>query len=376
MTPYDVIVVGTGGIGSATVHQLAKRGVRVLGLDRFPAGHDRGSSHGATRVIRQAYFEHPDYVPLLKQAYRLWAELETDTGVSLYDPVGLLEVGPPHGLIIPRLRQCAREHQLAIDELDSQSLPLEFPAFHFPEDFVGVFEREAGYLWVERAVTCHLDEARRLGAALSLAETVENWSVLATGECEVRTNKSTYRSAKLILTAGPWAGTFLGTATCRLRVLRKHLHWLPSRSDHPPARCTFLAEMPDGIYYGFPALDQRGLKVGEHSGGEVVTDPLRASREPDEQDTQRVRRFVTACLPEAVWPPVDHAVCFYTMSADDQFIVDLHPQHRQVAFCAGLSGHGFKFAPILGKILADLALESQTPEPIGFLSRSRFDRHA
>lgn len=373
MTTYDVIVLGTGGVGSATAFQLAKRGCRVLGLDRFPGGHDQGSSHGHTRIIRMAYFEHPDYVPLLRRSYALWSELEARLGKQLYFPVGLLEVGPPDGIVIPGVLASAREHNLSLERLDETALRSRFPGFRLPDRCEAVFELNAGYLLVEECVLAHLAEAQRLGAELRVGESVVEWAADDAG-VTVRTDKETYRAAKLVVTAGAWAGKLLAELGVNFQVRRKHLHWYRTAREvywaDRGGPC-FFYEVPAGYFYGFPQLDDRGVKLAEHTGGTVVDTPLHDDRSVEPADRLRVESFLAANMPHVLPQPAAHAVCYYTMSPDEHFVVDAHPRHPNVFFAAGLSGHGFKFTSVLGEILADLATSGATSQPIGFLSASR-----
>lgn len=374
MAAYDVIVLGTGGVGSAALWQLAQRGARVLGLDRFPPGHDRGSSHGQSRVIRLAYFEHADYVPLLRRAYQLWDELERQSDQQLFHRVGLLEAGPPDGIVVPGVLQSAQQHQLRVETLAADDVHRRFPGFRIPEGYAAVYEADAGYLLVEECVRAAAALAQRQGAELSVGENVVAWQV-RDGEVEVMTDRGRYTAARLVVAAGAWAGTALDFLRPRLRVVRKHLHWYAtsgnaySRESGCP---TYLFELPGGVYYGFPEIGEPTVKVAEHSGArEPVDDPLSDPRQVDPEDRRRVDAFVAQCLPQATGPVVRHAACFYTLSPDEHFLVDLHPDHPQVAYVAGLSGHGFKFTSVLGEVLAELALQGKTELPIGFLSARR-----
>jgi len=374
MNTYDAIVLGTGGVGSAALYHLAKRGLRVLGIDRFSSGHDRGSSHGETRIIRQAYFEHPDYVPLLLRAYELWAELEQLTNQKLLHQVGLLQIGPPQGAVVSGVLESARRHGLEVDKLAAHEIASRFPGFHVPEGFVGVFERKAGYLLVEKCVLAHLDAARRHGAEHRIGEAVF-WIPRGDG-VSVLTDHGEYHAAKLVIAAGPWAPQLLSSLNVPLEVRRKNMYWFaplsPSSSAYRDSP-TFLYELPHGVFYGFPAIEPHGLKAAEHSGGQVVTDPLTADRSTDTHDLARVAEFLRLHLPEVKqFHYSASSVCFYTMTPDEHFIVDRHPQHQHVVFAAGLSGHGFKFTGVLGQALADLAIEGRTKLPMGFLGLGRF----
>ena len=370
---YDVIVLGTGGVGSAALFELANRGLRVVGVDRFAGGHNRGSSHGHTRVIRQAYFEHPHYVPLVLRAYELWHRLEERIGWKLYHEVGLLEAGPEDGILIPGILDSTHEHGLEVETVTERDVRDRFPGYRIPDGGRAVYERRAGYLMAEQSVLAHLDQASQLGAQLWHGHTVRGWCV-ENGEVRVDTSGGVLRAARLIITAGAWAPQLLNTLGISLRVVRKHLHWYENHdpSYHVDAACPiFFFEVPEGLFYGFPHIDDRGVKLAEHSGGEPVVDPLHMDRRIDPADIRRVEDFLRSYLPGVSAKRTDHVVCMYTKSSDDHFILDFHPSHPQVCFAAGLSGHGFKFTPVLAEALVDLAVEGQTRLPVGFLALSR-----
>lgn len=373
MNHFDAIVIGMGGVGSASLFHLARRGARVLGIDRFSAGHDRGSSHGQTRIIRQAYFEHASYVPLLQRAYQLWRELEEMVEESLYFPVGLLEVGPPQGVVVPGVLKAAREHNLEVETVDVAEIADRFPGFTVADGDHAIFEREAGYLRVEECVLAHLKAAAKYGAQHRFHETVVSWRCLGDG-VEVSTDKATYSAGRLVIAAGAWANSLLRDLGHSLHVVRKHLHWYATSDQEYQQRDgapTFFYEAAGGYFYGFPSRDNLGLKIAEHSGGELVADPLTVDRSVDPADQQRVETFLRTYLPQVTTTQMAHAVCLYTMSADEHFLLDHHPRHSQVAFAAGLSGHGFKFTSVLGEAMAQLILERRTDLPIDFL---RLDR--
>jgi sarcosine oxidase len=374
MKSYDVIVLGTGGVGSSAAYHLARRGAKVLGLDRFEPGHAHGSSHGQTRIIRKAYFEHPDYVPLLDRAYELWNELETRSNQQLYFPVGLIEVGPPNGVVVPGVLASAEQHGLRVERLPRSEFNSRCPGFTLPPEHEAVFEQDAGFLLVEECVRTHASEAMRLGAVLCGDETVTGWRASG-GSVTVSTSANTYSAGSLIITAGAWAAGFLHDFNVPFRILRKHLHWYACNTGHYEADLdcpAFFYETSEGFYYGFPAIDERGLKVAEHSGGTEIDDPLNDDRAEEPKVNQRVETFLRDHLPGVSGQPTDHAVCFYTMSPDEHFVVDRHPEYDNVAFAAGLSGHGFKFTSVLGEVLAALATERQPSQPIDFLSWRRF----
>ena len=370
---YDVIVIGCGGVGSAALYHLAARGARVLGIDQFPPGHDRGSSHGETRVIRQAYFEHPDYVPLLNRAYELWSELELRQSRRLYHECGVLEIGPPDGEVVPGVLHSARAHDLVVEELTALDVQRRFPGFQVPDGFAAVFEQHGGFLRVEDCVLAHIQQARRQGAKLRVSETVIGWQATGNGVV-VETPGRRYQARSLVVTAGAWAAGLLADLDVELKVLRKHLHWYGNadRRYQEEGGCpVFFYELPEGLFYGFPQIDDLGVKVAEHSGGEVMTDPSRLDRAMDPEEARRSERFVGTHLPGVVGPRTRHQTCMYTLSTDGHFLVDRHPRWPNVCFAAGLSGHGFKFASVLGELLADLALQQAPRVPYEFLRIGR-----
>ena len=372
---YQAIVVGVGGVGSAALFHLARRGARVLGLDRFQPPHGRGSSHGETRIIRLAYFEHPDYVPLLRRAYELWRALAQDSGKELYRQTGLLQAGPADGHILPAVLDCALRHDLQVEPLSAAETRRRYPQFGMPESMSAVYEESAGSLAVEDCVLAHLRAAATAGAELRTDEQVLGWSVVD-GLVEVRTAGHTYRAERLVIAAGAWTPRLLDSIGVPVAVRRKSLFWFPAGHDARYAATdgcpAFLFETPYGIFYGLPDLGGGQVKVAEHSGGLTVRDPLTVDRDVDPRDVTQIERFLAAHLPALAPPHTQHAVCLYTMTADEHFVVDTHPHHPEVVFAAGLSGHGFKFTCVLGEALAQLSLDGSTPLPIEFLSHTRF----
>jgi sarcosine oxidase len=371
--PYDIIVIGLGGMGSAAAWQLARRGMRVLGLEQFAFGHDRGSSHGHTRIIRQAYYEHPAYVPLVRRACQGWYELEQHQGVHLLTSCPCLTIGPPEGELVAGVRRSAREHDLPIDDLSPTELALRYPAFRFGDDVVGVVEHTAGFLYVDRCVQAQLDEARRLGAELRAGESVLGWEAWSRGVA-VRTTAGEYHVGKLVVTAGPWAGRLLGRCGSGLTVMRQVVFWLGVtdealfRRDRFPV---FIASSAHGYFYGLPAVDLRGVKIARHYGADELTGPEAVDRSVTPADEAPVREFVRAHLPDADGPCRNASVCLYTLTRDRHSLIDIHPDSPDVVFAAGFSGHGFKFAPVVGEVLADLAMHGRTDWPVELFRADR-----
>lgn len=370
MSNYDVAVLGIGGMGSAALASCATAGLRTIGFDRFVPPHPFGSSHGQTRVIRLAYFEHPDYTPLLVTCYDLWSELERKLGQSLYYQVGVLQIGPESGVVVPGIRRAAEAHGLAVEEFSRDAIQARWPLLHPLAGCVGILETRAGYLHVERCVQGYLDVARAAGA--EIASPCEALSWRSGSPIRVLTATGEIAADRLIITAGAWANQVLADLSLQFEVRRKSLFWFAERQSFASDRFPcFLFEQPDGIFYGFPAIDSAGIKVAEHTGGQVVDNPLEVDREVDAEDESRVLDFCSSCLPGVTGERLDHQTCLYTMSPDGHFIVDRHPYAENVVFAAGLSGHGFKFAPALGRALAEMVIDGGTDLPVDFLSLQR-----
>jgi sarcosine oxidase len=373
MAAYDVIVIGAGGMGSAACYHLARRGLRVLAIEQFEIGHDRGSSHGQTRIFRRSYFEHTGYVPLLNRAYELWSELEAESDRTLLQRVGLLLVGRPDGPVIPGVQRVAREHGLHLQSLSIDDLPRRFPGFAARPDQTALFELDAGFLRVEECVGTHVELALRHGATIICGQRVRHWSARPDG-VRVRTEDAEFSGGSLVIAGGPWSGWLLAGLGLPLEVRRKVQFWFATDNPaHDVLRgCpAFAFDLAEGFFYGMPAIEPGVMKVAEHTGGEPLADADTLDRELRPEDLEPVQRFNAAHLP-GVRPLVHHhSVCMYTMTPDEHFVIDRHPQHANVAFAAGFSGHGFKFSALVGSILADLVMNGRTSEPIAFLSLSR-----
>ncbi|MCA8923114.1 MAG: N-methyl-L-tryptophan oxidase [Planctomycetes bacterium] len=370
----DVAVVGVGGAGSAALYHAAKRGARAIGVDPNPPGHDRGSSHGDTRIIRLAYMEAPGYVPLLRRAFELWGALERESGRRLYTQTGLLQIGPADCHVLAGARRSAEEHGLELEQLDAAEVGRRFPPFRMQPGERAVFDPRAGFLAVEDGVRTHVAEAQRLGAELRQVGAVR-WEVAGEGARVHLTDGTALRARRLILAPGGWAPTLLADLELPLTLLRKVLVWVPCADDAYLAERfpVFLCDSGAGVFYGFP---RRGadpeLKLAEHSGGAALAHPEALERGLLPGDAEPVLAYLARSLPGLERRVLRHAVCFYTQTPDEHFVLGAHPRHPQVALVAGLSGHGYKFAPVLGEVLAELALDGATRHEVGFLSPTRF----
>lgn len=371
-TNFDVIVIGLGAMGSSAIYHLAKRGARVLGLDAHARGHTLGSSHGKSRIIREAYFEAPDYVPLVQRAYGLWRELEIESGRSLLTITGGLNLGRPESAMVSGALASARMHGLPYELLAPAEVHARFPGFRLPDDFVGVFEPNAGILNPEACVGAHLDLAARHGATVRHEEPVLAWSATPAG-ARVETARATYETGGLVIAAGPWANEQLTDLALPLEIQRVvNVHFAP-RQPHlfaAPDSPVFLIEAPEGDYYGFPNLPGQGVKIGRHDVGERCTArTVRRTIGPEEIDA--LRDVLDRYLPGASGEVIATLTCMYTNTPDRHFILDTYPGRPRVAYGAGFSGHGFKFSSAIGEVLADLATTGATALPIAFLSAAR-----
>ena len=371
---FDAIVLGVGGMGSAACFELARRGRSVLGLEQYPLVHDRGSSHGQTRIIRTAYYEHPNYVPLLRRAWVRWYELEQRIGRSLLTECPCLNIGPEGSELIAGVRASAAEHGLAIKNMTASEIGRRTP-FRFPEGYEGVLERQAGFLRVEECVRAHIDAAMALGAEIRAEEPVLEWKVVGDG-VEVTTEKETYRAAKLVITAGAWAAKVLAELRIPLTIMRQVMIWIDVsanaymfRRDHFPI---FIADAPGGPFYGMPAIDEYGLKIARHYGAPELRSPDEVNWDATTEDVPPLKAFLDRHLLGASGPVTNGQVCMYTLTPDKHFVIDVHPKHPQVSVACGFSGHGFKFASVVGEILADLAERGETNHSIAMFSAKRF----
>ena len=372
---YDLIVVGLGAMGRAAACQAAQRGARVLGLDAHPDGHDLGSSHGMTRATRTAYFEAPEYVPLVRRAHAHWQDLERETDQQLLTMTGALYLGPPGNPLTTGVLRAADEHGLAHDVLAGAGFARRFPGFALPEGWEAVWESGGGILRAAACLQAHVNLARRHGADLRFSTPALAWRRDGDGVA-VDTRQGTVRAGAMILTPGPWAPQALADLdlplSCR-RIVVPHFDAIDP-SLYPALDVSVYFWMtPEGIYAGFPHLDGEGIKVMRHDVGEGGS-PDTIRRAISAEDTDQISRFLAKYMPLANGPVSRATTCLYTMTPDNHFIVDRHPTIPGLVFGCGFCGHGFKFAPVIGEALSDLALDGATDLPVDFLSAGRFAR--
>jgi sarcosine oxidase len=351
----DLAIVGLGAMGAAIAWQGALRGLSVAGFDAFEPPHTHGSTHGHSRIIREAYFEHPQYVPLVQRAYALWGELEASARTRLFHATGGLMIGRPGRTVVEGTLRAASEHRLPVQTWSRSDIRARVPALAPDDDMIGVFEPRAGVLAPERAVSAMLDQARRAGASLHVSEPVLRWSP-EPGHIDVHTARRHVRARRLVLAAGPWLASILGELTLPLTVERVVQYWYPTAGDDrfaPAQLPIFLLEAPDGrILYGLP--DQgRGLKLAEHHGGATTTADA-VEREVSSEQRAAFHAFASRWIRDLPAGPAEASVCLYTNTPDGDFLLDWHPTATGVFLCSACSGHGFKFAPAIGEAVASV----------------------
>jgi len=374
---FDVVVIGLGGMGSAIAAHLARRGSRVLGLEQGTTPHDLGSSHGKSRVIRQAYFEDPAYVPLLLRTYELWRELERQANVPLLSITGGLMLGREQDVVVAGSLRSAQQYQLPHELLDGRALRQRFPQFNPSPDTVALFEHNAGVVRPESAITAHLQVAAAAGAELHMNEGVLGWEATA-GGVVVRTTRRQYHAGQLVLAAGPWLAKHLPGFQLPIRLERQLQFWFEPKSAiaefTAPNFPVWLWQADSGGHpYGIPALDGDGLVkcALHHSVSAPVADVAQINRDVSETEIIRMRETLKRLVPSLAGRCVSARTCIYTTLPDEHFLLDRHPDHPAVLVVSPCSGHGFKFCPVVGEIAADLLTRGETRHPITIFNLKR-----
>lgn len=371
---YDVIVLGVGGMGSAAAYYLAKRGRRVLGLERFDIPHLEGSSHGYTRIIRLAYYEHPSYVNLLKRSYELWREFQRDVNEQLLYITGSIDAGPETEWVFKGAWRSAREYDLEHQVLTGAEVRRRFPGYHLPPDTMALLQPEGGFLVPERCIVNYVMAAQALGAEIHAREQVLGWEPYY-GGVKVTTNHDVYHADKLVVTAGAWAGHFIPELRGLSIPERQVLAWLqPTKPEffHRDRFPVFNLLVEEGRYYGFPQFQVPGFKFGRYHHFEEVVDPDDWNRDPTDEDERILREFAARYFPDGCGPTMTMKSCMFTNTPDRHFIIDVHPEHPQVVMASPCSGHGFKFVSVVGEIVADLAEIGQTRHDLTLFRLARF----
>jgi sarcosine oxidase len=378
MRRYDTVIIGLGAMGSATAWHLARRDKSVLGLEQFAAGHEHGSSHGESRIIRLAYFEHPSYVPLLRAAYRLWGDLEEQSGEAILTRTGILECGISGSRIVAGSLEASRLHAIPHDILDAKAIRARFPAFDPGHDWQGVFQPDGGFLRPEKAIAAMRTEARKAGAELYHHCPV--LGIEASGQSvRVRLAEETIEAESVIVSAGAWMHRLLPEFKHHVSLVRRVLGWFEPRDPAlltPDRFPVFLMETEDDAPYGFPDFAGTGFKCASHWSGGPIAEPEEIGGPMTAAEEKHLSDILKRYIPAAAGPLLASKPCIYTKTPDEDFLIDLHPQDRRIVIASPCSGHGFKFASVIGEILADLATKGETTHDISRFALARFRQAA
>lgn len=376
---FDVAVIGLGAMGANAAAQLAARGLKVIGIERFWPNHDRGSSHGDSRLIRLGYFEDPAYVPLLRRAYANWRALEARAREDLLTITGVLQIGRPDDPIVKGTLASCKLHGLAHELLDPQAMRERFPAFQLDDDEVAVFEPQGGFLRPEKAVMAALRLAGADGAALHFGERV---LAIEPSDAGIRivSDTGTYRAGKVIVATGSYIADLIPDLAGLATPIRQVVGWYHPRDTLATALGRMPAFLRDegsaGSFFGFPALGPEGVKIGKHAHFHEAIDPEQPNPPVNEADRALLHDFITRRLPAAAGSPSGYVTCRYTMLPGDDFLIDVLPSELNIIVASPCSGHGFKFASVVGEILADLAADGETALPIDAFSFAALTRRA
>ncbi len=371
---FDVAVIGLGAMGSAALFHLAQRGKGVIGIERFLPGHDRGSSHGESRAIRLGYFEHPSYVPLVRSAFANWRELERLTGETILTTTGILEAGKPGSRIVQGSLEACELHDLVHERLDADEIHRRFPAIVLPQGYSAVWQPEGGFLRPELGNALHLKLARESGATV-LGETQVLGIEPGAGSVRIVLQGRTIDVGAVILSAGAWMGDLIPQIRTHLTISRQVLCWYATRRPELfalGALPVFVVDGDDDIVYGFPDFAGTGLKCASHYASGLLASADEAKQDAGPDDEARTRRFLERYVPEGAGRLLGMKTCMYTMTPDEDFIIDRLPDNHRVVVASACSGHGYKFASVIGEVLADLATEGETQHDISRFRMGRF----
>jgi N-methyl-L-tryptophan oxidase len=378
MEHYNVIVVGAGSMGMSAGYHLAAKGLRTLLIDANDPPHSSGTHHGETRIIRHAYGEGREYTPMALRAQKLWHELEKETDRKLFLPTGFLQAGESGSAMLTEMMDSAAEHGLPVEILDIEEIRRRWPALALPDSTIGCYERDSGVLLCEACIAAYRDAALARGAELKVNTLVTAIEPDATGATVMTADGVSYRADALVVTAGKFAGPMLGSVGLAppLQPIRKTVAWFPDETGQYDAERfpAFLFDLPEGIYYGFPSIEGSGVKAGRHDGEHhpAPTDgtlpPFGSYPDDGEDVAGYVRRYMPGVSPQAA----KGSSCTYTMTPDEHFIIDRHPHYSHIVIGAGFSGHGFKFASVIGEIVSQLAAKESPAFDISLFALDRF----
>ncbi len=374
---YDVIVIGAGSMGMAAGSFLSKSGKRTLLLDSYDPPHNKGSHHGDTRMIRYAYAEGEEYVPFVLKARELWRDLEKETGRELFLQTGVLNAGDHQSKFVQNIISSSKTYSLPLEVLSSHEVNERWPGMTLPENYIGCYEPTSGVLKCEECIEAYRELAEKYGAEVLTNQKVKELYIHGK-KVTVRTEEQTFSSDALIVSAGAWSGPLLAKLKLNLplKPVRKTFAWFDAHEElyNSQSFPAFAVDAPQGLYYGFPSINGSGLKTGRHDGGDRINpdEPLALFGE-QEEDESDLAGFLNRYMPES-GPLKFGKTCMYTMTPDEKFIIDLHPNHSNVAIASGFSGHGFKFSSAVGQVLSELIIAGKSEQDISSFSIRRFEK--
>ncbi len=376
---FDIIVLGLGAHGSSALYHLSKKNKNICGIDRFTPPHSFGSSHGQTRIIRQAYHESPMYVPLVKEAYNLWYELENFSGKKLLLKTGGIMLGDENTSVVTGAKLSAEMHDLDYEYLNAKELKQKFPAFKPTAETVAVVEKDAGILFPEKCIQANLEQATNNNATLFFNETVLSINQ-EKDHVEIVTDKNNYATAKLIVSAGAWLSQLMPELNLPLIVERQVLYWFKNDNADlqsnllPDKLPIYIWEYEQGkMFYGFPDVGD-GIKIAYHHAGEKIEPENLRKQVADKNEIEDIKQIASTYL--EIEPRFNYAdVCMYTNTPDEHFIIDYHPSNKNIIIASPCSGHGFKFSSVIGKMLCDMAMEQTLQFNISPFKIERFFHH-
>ena len=374
---FDVAIIGAGTMGMAAGAFLAQQQVKTVLIDAFNPPHNRGSHHGDTRMIRHAYGEGRQYVSLVKRAQQLWEELEAQTGYKIFEKTGVIGLGPKDSAFLQETIAAANKYELPLEVLTSNEVKRRWPGFSVPEHFIGCFEAESGLIYSENAIQAYKEIAIHHGAQLETNTPVQQIETDHKSFVKIITENKVFWAKKVIVTAGAWASKLLPDLALPIQPTRKAFGWFNTPADLYDISNfpSFYIEDKENMCYGFPNMAGTGLKIGKSDGRQAI-DPNKHTQNFGHYhtDEEELRFFLKNYMPEANGALNQGKTCLYTLSSDNDFIIDHHPEHDHIIFACGFSGHGFKFASVLGEVLSELAVNGQSTFDLSIFSLKRFGK--
>lgn len=374
MNTYDLIILGCGGIGSAAFYNANQAGLKTLCIDQYELLHPHGGTHGETRAFRKAYYDDPNYIPILKKAYLEWKKLNNISTTKIFEEHGVLEIGLPDSTMVKDAVACSEKYNIPIQILTKKEMNSRYPDFYIPDEMIGIFQAQAGFLYIDNCIKQFIKTEPSSNSKVVTNEKVISWEVDKDQTIHIKTNKQKYTSKYLIIAAGVWTKEILNSLNLPITILQKKLFWTDVKNNSYSSKNNspcFAYHLPEGIFYGFPAVSDY-IKVARHTGGLKLATPEENSTTTENEELDSIQKFVHQYLTKANLTKTKQASCLYDNTPDKQFILDHHPDHPQIAFIAGLSGHGYKMCNVLGEILVDLVTKNKTEFDISFLSLKRF----